>query len=717
MAAETQRHVNLPPRSHERPPSPSVSSRPVYRFGDDGGDRYRPSEFSFRQGVDSYRPQPDFDLGPRSYDQDKSRRTHDKWRGRGPPRAYQHPSSRPRPLLATQRQATPERLAGMGEREVTARRFMSVEDVSDSDEQDMEVDLDSDVEITGVRTAVNESHRELEGPPRKRQALDVKDSQLEDGDSKPKWSNPDLTVIPPVDETSKKRTDVVKLIRKARITGEKDDSAGKETSNDFISLDFDEPTAPLGVAGAPSGPKSFRLHGHVHELPTHGAHGTSGTLSAHEPGRPPSPRQETVLKEIMSMTNSAADPNLGSRKRTYEDTIKERPAPQQRKKKAAPDGEILPEWKPRVSKGSTPWCDVDHFATQQMGFWLHKELCDFDAYVKPREFEDIIRNDLVQRLRDAIARDVRYRDCKIHCFGSYAAGLYLPNADMDLVLVSEYYSVTGRSKLVTTNSFYFRFANFLMNCGILEPGSQEIISKAKVPLVKFRDKLTGLKVDMSFENTTGLPTNFTYQIWKGLYPMMPPLVSVIKQFLLMRGLNEPVNGGVGGFTVACLVTSLLQMTPSVQSGSQGYSLGDLLMDFFDFYGNEFNYQRIAIQLNPPGYLDKARSNCIIPEDLPYRVKNLDRLSIVDPNKPDNDISGGSHNIDAIFKTFSLAGKTLKENMARLNEVEIPQRRGESLLECILGGDYESFDSQRRQLLDAYTHIFGPTDPDKRITRT
>jgi non-canonical poly(A) RNA polymerase PAPD5/7 len=75
----------------------------------------------------------------------------------------------------------------------------------------------------------------------------------------------------------------------------------------------------------------------------------------------------------------------------------------------------------------------------------------------------------------------------------------------------------------------------------------------------------------------------------------------------MRGLNEPVNGGIGGFSVTCLVVSLLQNMPQVQSGSMipEHHLGEILMEFLDLYGNQFNYEHTAIQLNPPGYIPKV----------------------------------------------------------------------------------------------------------------
>jgi non-canonical poly(A) RNA polymerase PAPD5/7 len=230
---------------------------------------------------------------------------------------------------------------------------------------------------------------------------------------------------------------------------------------------------------------------------------------------------------------------------------------------------------------------------------------DFYHHVKPRKFEQVIRTKLVDDLRSIFRK--KYRDADIRTFGSFPAGLYLPTSDVDLVLVSDDYMRGGYPVYGAKNAVR-RCADFVrqqrLNLDIVE-----VITGAKVPLVKYVDKITGLKVDMSFENDTGLIANKTFQDWKAQYPAMPILVTIVKQLLAMRGLNEPVNGGIGGFSVTCLVVSLLQNMPQIQSGTMvpEHHLGEVLMEFLDLYGNQFNTVTTAISLNPPGYISKVRS--------------------------------------------------------------------------------------------------------------
>lgn len=173
---------------------------------------------------------------------------------------------------------------------------------------------------------------------------------------------------------------------------------------------------------------------------------------------------------------------------------------------------------------------------------------------------------------------------------------------MDLVLLSTNFMRTGKKTFGEKKSQIYAFSAFLKSLNIAVPNSIETIAHARVPILKFVDKLTGLRVDLSFDNDSGLMANRTFQLWKSEFPAMPVIVSIIKQFLLLRGLNEVPCGGLGGFSIICLVTSLLQHLPHGHTES---NLGSILMDFFDFYGNKFDYGLVGIRMDPPGYFNKV----------------------------------------------------------------------------------------------------------------
>jgi non-canonical poly(A) RNA polymerase PAPD5/7 len=247
---------------------------------------------------------------------------------------------------------------------------------------------------------------------------------------------------------------------------------------------------------------------------------------------------------------------------------------------------------------------VDNLADKQP-IRLHKEIVDFYEYIRPRDFEARMRGRLVKELGDFCR--ALWSDAGVHPFGSYPTELYLPTSDMDLVVVSDRVLEQGGTfGRYSSNKNMRIFGATLKSKGFIS-GEPEYILGAKVPLVKFVNVQTQLKIDVSFENTSGLQGVSTFKAWKEQYPAMPVLVTLIKHFLGMRGLNEPVNGGIGGFSVICLVVSMLQMMPQVQSRSMDtmHHLGDLFMEFLDLYGNRFNYHDVAICLDPPRYIPKV----------------------------------------------------------------------------------------------------------------
>ncbi|KAL1968535.1 hypothetical protein VTN77DRAFT_1745 [Rasamsonia byssochlamydoides] len=541
---------------------------------------------------------------------------------------FPRPTTSERPLLTTKRETTPELLGAPKDGAQKAPlKFAPLDELTDSDEAEMDVSSDDDED--GSR------------PPRKKRAVEADTAKAPPA---PKWSNPDpYTVLPPPDETQTKKTDVVKLIRKARLAAAAPPVTRTDavtTNEDFISFDFDDdldgPKEPEPPENAPKGPKNAR------------------------------------------------DVASGKRKRTHDDEIKGY------SKKTSPfagkfrsDGGILDQWKAHPSENGTPWLELME-PTLHVGTRLHNEILAFYNWVKPQPYEDIIRRDLVARLQSAFQS--RYYGAEVHAFGSFASGLYLPIADMDLVLLSTTFKRTGVKTFGEKKGQIYAFSAFLKNLDIAVPGSIETIANARVPILKFVDKLTGLRVDLSFDNDSGLLANQTFQRWKAEYPAMPVIVAIIKQFLLLRGLNEVPSGGLGGYSIICLVVSLLQHMPRGE-GNYGPNLGSILMDFFDFYGNKFDYTSVGIRIEPPGFFNK-RVYGVNAENRAHR------LSIEDPNNRDNDVSGGTREIRLIFKCFSEAFYALRDRMVA---AATSGSNRMCFLDTIIAGCYDEYIEQRDHL--------------------
>ncbi|KUI69648.1 Poly(A) RNA polymerase protein 2 [Cytospora mali] len=569
--------------------------------------------------------------------------------------------------------------------------YRSIDQLSDSDEAEMDMS-DSDDEP---------------GQPTTKRARTIA-NKIDDGDDAPKWSNPDpYTALPPVDDTDKKRKDVVQLIRKARMQP----AGGSRTAlpvddEDFIRCDTpseeegeedeEEFIDPLtykrgssGAHGAPTGPR---------------ATGTLQPVTAATPGQVAASTAQPTLatnntEKRVASAELTKSYDLGSRKRTYDDVLK---LPSHARLKPPPGrpagGSLVGEWWPKKNENPCPWVTVPN-TEARTNVRFNLEIRDFYDHVRPREFEDRLRGNLVEDLNRILERSGRWNGRKFHPFGSFMSGLYLPTGDMDLVLCSDAILNGGAPMLVGRNQLN-NLKKDLQNNRVAVENRFEMITKARVPLVKYVDKTTGLKIDISFENVGGILAIQTFKAWREQYPVMPILVTIIKQYLLMRGLNEPVNGGIGGFSVICMVVSMLQMMPQINSGDMNpeHHLGTLLMHFFDLYGNKFDHKTTALRLNPPGYVNKNQVTT-------FTYKNPGRLSIIDPNNPGNDISGGSMNYQQIVASFSQAYKLLQERLSRIAKGE----NFKSILEIVLGGNYSTFREQRNYLRQVHENRFGYCD--------
>ncbi|KAI9151524.1 topoisomerase family TRF4 [Paramyrothecium foliicola] len=691
-------------RDYDRPPPPPRYDGPRHDSdswrpsdGRRGDDRARPYD-DYRPPSDSYRPRPpqgDFTFrfdkpagvgesgtGSRPHDRQGFRRDRGgRGRGRGRWQPPPHPSERA--LVSGATKNLPEERLNAGD---GVAKYRDIDELSDDDELEMEISSPND--------------SETDEPSRKRTRTSAVTS--ESADAAPKWSNPDpYTALPCPDAGDRKKKDMVKLIRKARVEESAAKPAATTKAENFISFDSseddeeeeeeDEEEDEDDVQIVPPPPPPPPVNGRASQ--------TGAQLPPPPRDLPPPPPPPTGPAAERRDTSGP----LGSRKRTADDEIKPPDYGELKKLTMKPSkGHVLPNWKEKDDEEPCPWAAIDHSATSNMAFRLHKEVMDFYEYVRPRKFEQRIRDNLVENLRRAMKRDGRnFASAQVHPFGSFMSGLYLPTADMDLVVTSASFMRGGPPTYLSARSWLYKFSKFLVAQRVADQPTIQVIAHARVPLVKFVDKLTGLKVDVSFENLGGVDAINKFLQWKEQYPAMPILVTVIKHFLMMRGLNEPVTGGIGGFSVICLVVSMLQLMPQVQSRSliPEHHLGEMLLEFFDLYGHNFDYVTTAISLTRPvGYMRKS-------EVTGFAYKNQNRLSIIDPNNPSNDISGGSSNIAAVVSRFSEAYDRLRDRMKDVAEA----RDHGGILDIILAGDYSSFRLQRNYLKHVHEKTIGPCD--------
>ncbi|KAG5362637.1 Poly(A) RNA polymerase protein 1 [Yarrowia sp. B02] len=315
-----------------------------------------------------------------------------------------------------------------------------------------------------------------------------------------------------------------------------------------------------------------------------------------------------------------------------------------------------------------PWIKSNYHQYDRVSDWLQEEVMDFVKYISPTQSEIRARQDLVERVRGAVTG--MWKDAKVHVLGSFTTNMHLPQSDIDLVVCSPHGHYGERACIYQLSSVIR---------GRMKVSELQTITKARVPIIKFIDSRTGVHVDISFEKDGGIKTASTITKWSKSMPALRPLVLIVKQFLSSRRLNEVFTGGLGGFSVICMVYSFLIQHPRISTGdiSPMDNLGVLLIEFFELYGVNFNYERVALNMDGGcGYLSKRLYPDLIGRN-PFAV------AIRDPDDHENNISQGTFNMRNIKRAFSGAFQLLSGKCLEMNKTGYKGRQGKSLLTSII----------------------------------
>jgi len=268
---------------------------------------------------------------------------------------------------------------------------------------------------------------------------------------------------------------------------------------------------------------------------------------------------------------------------------------------------------------------------------LHEEILDFYRYISPRPCEDVMRKEVVERVTAIIKG--KWPEATVEVFGSFNTGLYLPTSDIDLV-------VFGAHDM--TSSPLFTVEQELKRADITTPTSLMVLDKTSVPIIKFTDKHTKVKVDISFNIKSGPLSAEKIKSYLKQYPILDKLALVIKQFVYQRNLSEVYTGGIGSYSLILLVVSFLQRHPRSEITANDANLGVLLVEFFELYGRNFNYSIVGINVDGTGsYFNK-------------KEQGMDDsvLCVIDPADPLNNVGRGCFGMWDVKRAFEHAYVTL-----------------------------------------------------------
>ena len=339
---------------------------------------------------------------------------------------------------------------------------------------------------------------------------------------------------------------------------------------------------------------------------------------------------------------------------------------------------------------------------------LDEEIRTFMRYMEPTPQEVRMRMNLVQRFKKLITSF--NMNASVQPVGSYVTGLYLPTSDIDMVITfhsGSFIGYSGRLSMLMGEIHNSGFASRI-----------DDVLRASVPLIRITDGITGIQIDLTAADTHAVKATEAVEKWLQLSSPAKPLLFVVKMFLSIRRCGTTYTGGINSYALFWMVVAwveleMLKKKPkaavldydSLIAGFGGLSmskenvatpspsleevdLGELLMKFLKFYGEEFDYETNEIRIAPsPSYCTKT-----------YRYSRYSTqrylLSIYDPADTLIDMGSKAYGIKHIQASFKIAYQNLAKLEARRKSGQC--QVGEAgILGSVLGGDYTKFVEKRR----------------------
>jgi non-canonical poly(A) RNA polymerase PAPD5/7 len=241
---------------------------------------------------------------------------------------------------------------------------------------------------------------------------------------------------------------------------------------------------------------------------------------------------------------------------------------------------------------------------------MHKlahEIRAFADYIQPEPHEHIIRQWLIGRVRHEIhalfgsppslKSTVNDSWADLVVVGSFTYQLYLPNGDIDATVIHSPGFKWSEDQMMD------RVAAMLVEKRLAERKFVTVLKSARIPIIKFTEKSSGLAMDISFAKQSGISSSEFLQghLEHPRYGQAcRDFIMLIKAYLVQRGLNEPFTGGLSSYALACMVVSLFQCHRDLQKYSEldpNAILGPLFIDFLNVYGNHFKYDTYGIDVS------------------------------------------------------------------------------------------------------------------------
>ncbi|XP_068559329.1 poly(A) RNA polymerase GLD2 [Cebidichthys violaceus] len=254
--------------------------------------------------------------------------------------------------------------------------------------------------------------------------------------------------------------------------------------------------------------------------------------------------------------------------------------------------------------------------------------------------------------RARLQKDIQsvYAVARLYLTGSSMNGLGCRSSDADLCLVLKGNKRPDPIHVLSVLQRLFRSLSYVEKTQLI---------RAKVPILKFREKGSDLEFDLNINNTVGIRNTFLLRSYAYADLRIRPMILVVKKWARHNQINDASKGTLSSYTLVLMVLHYLQtlkepVLPSLQrdypecfyhlmdidmvpegpkhipryiSRNQS-SLGELLLGFLKYYATDFRWDKQVISIREAKALPKNNSqawrNKYICVEEPFERNNVAR---------------------------------------------------------------------------------------------
>ncbi|XP_035217146.1 poly(A) RNA polymerase GLD2-A-like isoform X1 [Stegodyphus dumicola] len=210
----------------------------------------------------------------------------------------------------------------------------------------------------------------------------------------------------------------------------------------------------------------------------------------------------------------------------------------------------------------------------------------------------------------------RFPSCGLYVVGSSMTGLGANSSDMDMCLMLTDSEIDQEKEakdiLHIVHSLFERY-DFLFDIEVIY---------AKVPILRFKDAVSGIEVDLNVNNAVGIRNTQLLASYARMDKRLAPLVLLVKKWARYHGINDAKHNTLSSYSLVLMIIHYLQygcyppVLPCLQrlqpdkfhaesdvrtlkrfedlpnfESENVENLGDLFIGFLKYFAVEFNYYK------------------------------------------------------------------------------------------------------------------------------